>query len=84
MRVGTSSRRNSKNSRVSASRRPASEFGPSDETADRLLDRIDFDFSSLRPGSGNRMTIILRAKELDDWATDYLAGYPDAVVLHLV
>lgn len=54
-----------------------------DEAADRLLDRIDFDFPGLKLSSGDRMAIVLRAKELDDWATDYLAGHPDAVVLHL-
>ncbi|MDA3647407.1 class I SAM-dependent methyltransferase [Saccharopolyspora indica] len=62
-------------------RRPDPVLG--DEAADRLLDRIDFDFSSLKLGSGNQMAIILRAKELDAWATDFLAEHPDAVVLHL-
>jgi methyltransferase (TIGR00027 family) len=62
-------------------RRPDPVLG--DETADRLLDRIDFDFRSLHLGSGDRMTVTLRAKQLDDWVADYLAEHPDAVVLHL-
>lgn len=62
-------------------RRPDPVLG--DETADRLLDRIDFDFRSLHLGSGDRMAVVLRAKQLDDWAARYLAQHPDAVVLHL-
>ncbi|WP_246154892.1 class I SAM-dependent methyltransferase [Saccharopolyspora hirsuta] len=62
-------------------RRPDPVLG--DETSDRLLNDIDFDFPGLKLSSGDRMAIILRAKELDTWAADYLADHPDAVVLHL-
>ncbi|MER7015728.1 class I SAM-dependent methyltransferase [Saccharopolyspora sp. NPDC000359] len=54
-----------------------------DETADQLLNRIDFDFPGLKLSSGDRVAVILRAKELDAWASDYLRDHPDAVVLHL-
>ncbi|MBB5154863.1 class I SAM-dependent methyltransferase [Saccharopolyspora phatthalungensis] len=62
-------------------RRPDPVLG--DETADRLLDEIDFDFRSLHMSSGDRMAVILRAKQLDDWVARYLCEHPDAVVLHL-
>lgn len=54
-----------------------------DEVAERLLDRVDVDFRRLALSSGDRMAIVLRAKRLDDWAAEYLAEHPDAVVLHL-
>ncbi|SDZ05885.1 methyltransferase, TIGR00027 family [Saccharopolyspora shandongensis] len=66
--------------RAMDNRRPDPVLG--DETADRLLDRIDFDFRRLL-SSGDQLAVILRAKQLDDWAASYLAEHPDAVVLHL-
>ncbi|MCI2419404.1 class I SAM-dependent methyltransferase [Saccharopolyspora sp. K220] len=62
------------------SRRPDPVLG--DESADRLLNRFGSDLSA-KLSVGDRMTVILRAKELDDWVADYLAEHPDAVVLHL-
>ncbi|MGP4015446.1 class I SAM-dependent methyltransferase [Saccharopolyspora sp. 5N708] len=63
------------------SRRPDPVLG--DETANQLLDRIDFNFRSLHLGSGDLITVTMRAKQLDDWVAEYLAEHPDAVVLHL-
>lgn len=56
-----------------------------DHVAAEVVDRIDYDFAKLIPrgGMGNRFTVALRAKQLDDWATDFLRRHPDAAVLHL-
>ncbi|WP_158889178.1 class I SAM-dependent methyltransferase [Amycolatopsis anabasis] len=56
-----------------------------DHAAAEAMDRIDYDFDrmkSLRPSS-NQFLVALRAKQLDVWATDFLARHPDAIVLHL-
>jgi O-methyltransferase involved in polyketide biosynthesis len=54
-----------------------------DDAAAQLAARIDFDFSALRLDSGDMMAVVLRAKEIDDRAGEFLAAHPDAVVLHL-
>ncbi|MDI2028921.1 class I SAM-dependent methyltransferase [Saccharopolyspora sp. TS4A08] len=54
-----------------------------DHAAHELAARIDFDFRRLRMDSADRMAVVLRAKEIDDRARDFLAAHPDAVVLHL-
>ena len=57
-----------------------------DHIAAEAVDRIDYDFKRIRrislPAS-NQYLVALRAKQLDDWAADFLARHPDAVVLHL-
>ena len=54
-----------------------------DDAAAQLAARLDFDFSALRLDSGDMMAVVLRAKEIDDRAREFLAAHPDAVVLHL-
>lgn len=56
-----------------------------DHIAAEIVDRLDYDFSKLmmRGGAGNRFMLALRAKQLDEWAADFLRRHPDAVVLHL-
>ncbi|MDA0562977.1 class I SAM-dependent methyltransferase [Streptomonospora sp. S1-112] len=56
-----------------------------DPYAADLVDRIDVDFARLLPrgASGNRYTVAVRGRRFDDWAADFLARHPDAVVLHL-
>jgi methyltransferase (TIGR00027 family) len=57
-----------------------------DHAAAEAVDRIDYDFKRIRrislPAS-KQYLVALRAKQLDDWAADFLARHPDAVVLHL-
>lgn len=56
-----------------------------DHVAAEVVDRIDYDFTGLmvRGGAGNRFMLALRAKQLDDWTTGFLARHRNAVVLHL-
>jgi O-methyltransferase involved in polyketide biosynthesis len=57
-----------------------------DHYAAEALDRIDYDFTALnkrlRPQS-NQFLVALRARQLDDWSTDFLVRHPDATVLQL-
>lgn len=54
-----------------------------DETAQRVLNQIDYDFSQLNVPTGTSLTVCLRAKKLDDYARAFLAEHPQATVLHL-
>jgi methyltransferase (TIGR00027 family) len=57
-----------------------------DSAAAAAVERIDYDFGRMerkfRPSS-NRFLVALRAKQLDEWAADFLDRHPEAVVLHL-
>jgi methyltransferase (TIGR00027 family) len=57
-----------------------------DRAAADAVDRIDYDFTRIHRVTqpwANQYLVALRAKKLDDWATDFLRRQPDAVVLHL-
>jgi O-methyltransferase involved in polyketide biosynthesis len=57
-----------------------------DHYAAEAIERIDYDFAKLkrrvRP-SGNQFLVGLRARQLDDWSSAFLARHPDATVLQL-
>jgi O-methyltransferase involved in polyketide biosynthesis len=57
-----------------------------DHTAAEAVDRIDYDFKRIHRTTlpaGNQYLVALRAKQFDDWCTDFLGRHQDAVVLHL-
>ncbi|MDC0719997.1 class I SAM-dependent methyltransferase [Nannocystis bainbridge] len=54
-----------------------------DETAERLVESIAYDFARLKSAQGDRFTTSVRAKQLDAWTREYLEAHPDATVLHL-
>jgi methyltransferase (TIGR00027 family) len=57
-----------------------------DHAAADAVDRIDYDFKRIHRNSlpvANQYLVVLRAKQLDDWCTDFLGRHPEAVVLHL-
>ncbi|ORV19693.1 class I SAM-dependent methyltransferase [Mycobacterium celatum] len=57
-----------------------------DRAAADAVDRIDYDFARVHrrvQPSVYQFLVALRAKQLDDWAADFLDHNPDAVVLHL-
>lgn len=55
-----------------------------DSAADRAMHRIDYNGGLMvRMAGGDRYTVVLRAKQLDEWATDFLTRHPDATVLQL-
>ena len=63
------------------SRRPNSIL--EDHAADRVLERIDYDFSRLRVRRSDHTSLAVRAKAYDTWARQFLTRYPDCTVLHL-
>jgi O-methyltransferase involved in polyketide biosynthesis len=70
--------------RAYESRSPRPVLG--DHAAAEAVDRIDYDFKRIHRAAqpwGNQFLVALRAKRLDDWATNFLRRHPDAVVLHL-
>jgi methyltransferase (TIGR00027 family) len=54
-----------------------------DRWAEEVIERIDYDFQKLRVGESRALLIASRARQLDLWTAEYLAGHPDATVLHL-
>jgi len=57
-----------------------------DEKAVELVTRMSYDFDRVRQiplSEANRLVIILRNRELDRYARDFLARHPDAVVVHI-
>ena len=57
-----------------------------DEKAVELVTRLGYDFDRVRRipmSDANRLVIILRNREIDRYAQDFLARHPDAVVIHI-
>jgi O-methyltransferase involved in polyketide biosynthesis len=48
-----------------------------------LVKKIDHDFSRFKFEEHNQVAIILRTREFDRYARDFLARYPEAVVVHI-
>ncbi|MBF6171946.1 class I SAM-dependent methyltransferase [Nocardia blacklockiae] len=55
-----------------------------DDYAERVMRQLDPDYDKGRFGTSQLgLVAVVRAKAHDDWAREYLAEHPDAVVLHL-
>lgn len=54
-----------------------------DETASQVLHRLGRTVSTLHMLRGDTFGLALRARQLDDWTTAFLARHPVATVLHL-
>ncbi|WP_029116128.1 class I SAM-dependent methyltransferase [Mycobacterium sp. URHB0044] len=54
-----------------------------DRLAKEIADRIDYDWSKTAITPGNSPSVTTRSAHFDDWARQFLAVNPDAVVLHL-
>ncbi len=54
-----------------------------DETAVELVKRIDFDFSRIKLQEHDVLGLVLRVREFDRFARDFLAKHPDGVVVHI-
>ncbi len=57
-----------------------------DEKAVELVTRLGYDFDRVRRiplGDANRLAIILRNRQMDRYAQDFLARHPDAMVVHI-
>lgn len=54
-----------------------------DHFAAELVDRIDYDFGRFKTNKADQFAIVIRAKQFDAWAAEFLAAHPGATVLHL-
>jgi O-methyltransferase involved in polyketide biosynthesis len=57
-----------------------------DERAVELVTRMSYDFARVRQiplSEANKLVIILRSREFDRYARDFLARHPEAVVVHI-
>ncbi len=54
-----------------------------DEQAVALVKQIDYDFTRIRLRKHDEIAIILRLREFDRFARDFLSRCPDAVVVHI-
>lgn len=54
-----------------------------DQEADKAIRRIDYDFHKTGIKGTSAAGVALRAKTLDDWTAEFLAGHREATVLHL-
>lgn len=68
-------------SKAMESRRPNPIFV--DEKAQEILQRVDYDFATLRVPRKTTITLCIRANKLDACASEFLAQHPHGVVLHL-
>src|SRR5215207_3942323 len=62
-------------------RRPRPVLG--DAMADQIVRTLDYDYGQLRIDTNLILSVALRAKKLDQVASDFLARHPDAVGLDL-
>jgi O-methyltransferase involved in polyketide biosynthesis len=54
-----------------------------DKAAEETVRRLDYDFQKLKIQRDDILNVVIRAKQLDAWTTDFLADHPDATVLQL-
>jgi O-methyltransferase involved in polyketide biosynthesis len=54
-----------------------------DEAAVDMVSRIDFDFSRIKLQGHDLLGLILRVREFDRFARDFLTAHPDGVVVHI-
>ncbi|MBB4686947.1 class I SAM-dependent methyltransferase [Amycolatopsis jiangsuensis] len=54
-----------------------------DTAADEAVRRIDYDFARLGVNQDTAMSVVIRARAIDELVRTWLAEHPDAVVLHL-
>ena len=54
-----------------------------DTSADDVVRRMNYDFDRLRVSLGDRRAIVVRAKQLDRWVSNFIVANPLATVLHL-
>ncbi len=54
-----------------------------DSKAQQILADIDYDFAHLRVPEKTSVTLLIRARKLDELVREFLAEHPDALILHL-
>ncbi len=54
-----------------------------DEIAVQTVNRIDYDFSRIKLQAHDELGVILRLREFDRFARDFMAAHPDGVIVHI-
>jgi O-methyltransferase involved in polyketide biosynthesis len=54
-----------------------------DETARQIMDGVQYDFDQLKVPEKTAVTLRIRAKQLDAYTLQFIAGHPNAIILHL-
>ena len=54
-----------------------------DTYAHQILNRIDYGFEQLKVPHGTQITMVIRAKQFDEYTQQFIANHPNAVVMHL-
>jgi O-methyltransferase involved in polyketide biosynthesis len=67
--------------RAKESRRPDAML--KDDTAVAMVNQLDYNFARIKLQGHDEMGIILRLREFDRFARDFLAAHPDGVVVHI-
>jgi O-methyltransferase involved in polyketide biosynthesis len=55
----------------------------SDPWAQNAVDQIDYDFSAIKLSKVEPLTVAIRSKLFDMWVSEWIAGTPKSIVLHL-
>ena len=54
-----------------------------DDIAVAVVDQLDYDFTRIKLQGHDELAIILRLREFDRFARDFLAAHPAGVVVHI-
>ena len=54
-----------------------------DAKAQEILSQVDYDFEGLHVPTGTNLTVCLRARQMDDYVSEFLKESPDGRVIHL-
>jgi len=54
-----------------------------DEKAVAMVEQINYDFSRIKLQGHDELGVILRLREFDRFARDFLAGHPESAVVHI-
>lgn len=54
-----------------------------DEKARQILDSVQYDFNRLKIPQKTKVTLRIRAKQLDNYTRAFIAAHPNALILHL-
>jgi O-methyltransferase involved in polyketide biosynthesis len=54
-----------------------------DDLAIAVVEQLDYDFTCIKLQGHDELAIILRPREFDRFARDFLAAYPDGIIVHI-
>ena len=55
----------------------------SDPWAKKAVEQIDYDFNAIKLSRIEPLTVAIRSKQFDRWVSEWMAGTPQSIVLHL-